>query len=226
MLNPGMLNSNFGAWNSFGQTGQSAGIGPALAAYGGNLGGQGFGSQPFGWQNQPGQSAQAMNAIEDVADDIAERIADDIVDQAATGASALFQSQAPYAANQSVGGLNVKRWMNGTRVTDSLRDQIKLQTQQICRQVVGQLLNVIQSQWSNFGQHHLGGQGQFAGLTAPALAAYGAQPFGQPGFGQQNVAQLAPVVAGILGLLQSHGQGYGQGYAQTPFAQAPYGRVM
>jgi len=224
MLNPGMLGSNPGIWNQFGnpfgQSGLSGGIGPMLAAYGGNFAGQGFSTQPFGWQNQLAQSPQAINAIEDVADDIAERIADDIVDQATTGASALFQTQLPQLASQSVGGLNVKRWLNGTRVTDSMRDQIKLQVQQICRQMVSQLLNVIQSQWSSFGQQHLGGQGQFTGLGSPALAAYGAPSFGQPGFGQQNVAQLAPVVASILGLLQAHGQGH----TQSPFASAPYGR--
>jgi hypothetical protein len=240
MFNAGLLNSNPVASGSFGQFGQPAGVGPMMAAYGGigqGLAGSGFGPSQFGWQNQPGQSVQAVNAIEDVADDIAERIADDIVDQAATGASALFQTQVPYAASQSVGGLNVKRWMNSTRVTDNLRDQIKLHTQQLCRQVVTQLLNVIQSQWTTNGQHTpgvglaahgLGAHGLGAhGLGAPGLAAYGAQPFGQQAFGQQtfgqqNIAQLAPVVAGILGMLQSQGQGQ----AQSPFAPGPYGRVM
>lgn len=224
MLNPGQLNptqSGFGGWGSWGQGG-IGGINPMLAAYGNA--GQGFGGQPFGQPfgqqfGLPGFAMQGQGAIEDIADDIADRVASEIADQAATGAAALFQAQVPQAGGASLGGLNVKRWLNTTRVTDQLHDTIKQNTHQICRQVVGHLLNVLQAQWGG-GQlgHQHGGLG-FGGLGAQGLAAFGGgfgggQPFGQPGFGQQNVAQLAPVVAAILGVLQSHGQGLGQYNAQ------------
>ena len=234
MLNPGQLNANHGIHGTWGHWGQPAGlgIGPVLSAYGNNGQGfgQGFGQQSYGLQNFAGFNAptQGTSAIDDIADDIAERVASEIADQAATGAAALFQAQVPQAGGQSLGGLNVKRWLNAARITDTVHDPIKQSAHQLCRQVVGHLLNVLQAQWSGVGQHggHHGAQafgapGQFGGLAAPGLAAYGTgQPFGQP-FGQQgqNVAQLAPVVAAILGMLQSQGQGLGQG----PFGQAQYG---
>jgi hypothetical protein len=223
MLNPGQLNSTQGGWGAWGQGG-IGGLNPMLAAYGGA--GQGFGGQQLGLQ---GYGFQGQGAIEDIADDIADRVASEIADQAATGAAALFQAQVPQAGGQSLGGLNVKRWLNTARVTDQLHDTIKQNTHQICRQVVGHLLNVLQAQWGGGGQlglHQQGGLG-FGGLGAQGLAAFGGgfgagQPFGQPGFGgqqgfgqqfgQQNVAQLAPVVAAILGVLQSHGQGLGHGH--------------
>jgi len=222
-LNPGLLNpyqgmnpyagyaGGFG--QQFGQPG-GIGLGPVPAAYG-NVA-QGNGGN-FGL-NLP---VQGLSQIEDIADDIAERVADEIADQAASGAAALYQAQVPQAAGQSVGGLNVKRWLNATRITDTLRDQVKQSAQQLARHAVGQLLNTIQSQWPAAGQfQHQFGQPQFAahpfgalgGLQTQGVAAYGAgnQGLGNQGLGQQNVAQLAPVVAAILSILQQS-QGMGQG---------------
>jgi hypothetical protein len=240
MLNPGQLAANHGIHGSWGNWGHpaGAGFGPVSLAYGN--GGQGFGAQgfgaqgfgaqpygqPYGLQNLAGfhATAHGANAIDDIADDIAERVASEIADQAATGAAALFQAQIPQAGGQSLGGLNVKRWLNAARVTDTVHDAIKQNAHQLCRQAVGHLLNVLQAQWSGAGQSigQPGGQpfgvpGQFGGVAAPGLAAYGGgQPFGlQP----QNIAQLAPVVTAILGMLQSQGQGLGHG----AFGQAQHG---
>jgi hypothetical protein len=225
MLNPGQLNQTqggFGGWGNWAQggLGGGAGFGPMLSAYG--TIGQGLGGQPVGLQ---GYGIQGQGAIEDIADDIADRVASEIADQAATGAAALFQAQVPQAGGASLGGLNVKRWLNATRVTDQLHDTIKQNTHQICRQVVGHLLSVLQAQWAGGGQQpgmHQHGALGFGGLGAQGLAAFGGQPFGQafgqPGLGQHNhnIAQLAPVVAAILGVLQSHGQGLGVGQYGAP----------
>jgi hypothetical protein len=248
MLNPGQLTANQGGnWGQWGQPavgglGGFGPFGPALAAYGayGNPG-QAFGQAGFqgGYGQAPGLhahglGAQAMHAgaIDDIADDIAERVAAEIADQAATGAAALFQAQMPQAGGQSLGGLNAKRWLNAARITDTVHDPIKQSALQLCRQVVGHLLGALQTQWSGGGQHAgaVGAPG-FAnaafggGLAAPGLAAYGV---GQGlGLGQQTqVAQLAPVVAAILGMLQT--QGIGQGLAQGPFGhhQAHHGRLI
>jgi hypothetical protein len=249
MLNPGQLNSHQGGHGLSGNWSQAgAGFGPNLAAYGNagqNFGAQNFGAQPNALQgygfNGAAQGAnlginQGTTAIDDIADDIADRIASEIADQAATGAAALFQAQVPQAGGQSLGGLNVKRWLNAARVTDTLHDTIKQHAQQLCRQVIGHLLTVLQAQWSGAGQH--GGQqfgAQQFGAQQFGGQQFGAQQFGAPGqlgglaaaygggqpFGQQNVAQLAPVVAAILGMLQSQGQG--QGFGQGAFGQAQYG---
>jgi hypothetical protein len=227
MLNPGQINptqgafGGFGSWANPGQPG--IGFGPAMAAYG--TAGQAFGAPGYG-QPYMGFGATGASAIDDIAGDIAERVASEITDQAATGAAALFHGQVPQAAGQPLGGLNVKRWLNATRVTDAAHESVKQGAHQLCRQAVGQLLGVLQSQWAGGGQQQFGqqqfGQQQFGqpfgtlGAGAPALAAaYGA---GQP-FGQANVAQLAPVVAAILGALQSHGPGLGQ----APFGQPQVG---
>jgi len=224
-----------GFYGASAQGGQSAGLGGSVLSAYGNSGqnfGQGYGPQQYGsqqhnpqqyGQQQFGQQgyaglnvpAHALNTIEDIADDIAERVADEIADQAATGASALYQSQDPHSAGQSVGGLNIKRWLNAARITDGVRESVKQNAHQLARQAVAHLLNVIQAQWPSAGQHGQQGQqfgqqfGQLGGLHAPGLAAYGAggpQQYGQ----QQNIAQLAPVVAAILGILQTQGQGLGQ----------------
>src|SRR5258705_4955907 len=172
MLNPGQLNANHGIHGTWGHWGQPAGlgVGPVLSAYGNNGQGfgQGFGQQSYGLQNFAGFNAptQGTSAIDDIADDIAERVASEIADQAATGAAALFQAQVPQAGGQSLGGLNVKRWLNAARITDTVHDPIKQSAHQLCRQVVGHLLNVLQAQWSGVGQH--GGH-------------HGAQAFGAPG---------------------------------------------
>jgi hypothetical protein len=232
MLNPGQLNPNqagFGGWGTGNQGGLGFGA-PMLSAFGNA--GLGFGGQQLGQHLGMagyGMQGQGQGAIEDIADDIADRVASEIADQAATGAAALFQAQVPQAGGASLGGLNVKRWLNAARVTDSVHDTIKQNTHQICRQVVGHLLNILQAQWAGggqqFGQHQQGNLG-FGGLGAQGMAAFGGQQFGgqqfgqpnlgqygfgqqNPGLGQQNIAQLAPVVAAILGVLQSQGQGLG-----------------
>jgi hypothetical protein len=166
MLNPGQLNSNqggHGLWGNWSQAGASFGpsFAPSLAAYGNagqNFGAQNFGAQPnalqgYGFNGAAQGTNQGTTAIEDIADDIADRIASEIADQAATGAAALFQAQVPQAGGQSLGGLNAKRWLNAARVTDTLHDTIKQHAQQLCRQVIGHLLNVLQAQWSGAGQH-------------------------------------------------------------------------
>lgn len=212
MLNPGQVNPIQGNWGNsgnfaFGNLG--GGFGQPQAAYGSSS--QMLGSQ-FGFNN----TAQAGNPIDDVADDIAERISTEITDQAATAASALFQSQGQLQS-QPFSGLNAKRWLNATRTTDAVQETVKQSVHQICRQVVVQLLNQLHSQTSGAWQQ-LGGYGQIGGfgqigqqLGQPGLAAFGgnAALYGQPF--QQNVAQLAPVVASILSTLQAHGQGYGSG---------------
>jgi len=211
-LNPGLLNPTYGyqgAGNGLNSP-IGFGIGPGMAAFG-NTGlgfGQGIGSQQFGQFAQQAYGNGGGGPIDDIADDIAERIADEIADQAATGAAALFHSQMPQATGHSVGGLNVKRWLNGTRVTDAVRESVKQSAHQLSRHAVAHLLNVIQTQWPGATTPQFG---QFGGLQAPGLAAYGGgQGIGQ-GVGPANVAQLAPVVASILGILQAHGQNAGQG---------------
>jgi len=207
MLNPGQVNPIQGHWGNVGNFGfgnaVGGGFGQPLAAYG-------SGPYPLGAQLGFNPSAAMGNPIDDVADDIAERISNEIVDQAATAASALFQTQAQQAT-QPISTLNAKRWLNATRTTDAVQESVKQSVHQLCRQVVAQLLNQLQTQLSG-GWQQLGGFGQHAGfgqLGQAGLAAYGGNGalYGQPF--QQNIAQLAPVVASILNTLQSHGQGYG-----------------
>jgi hypothetical protein len=220
MLNPAQLGQNPfanpggpGSWGtqwtqpgSFGATG----VAPLLAAYGGN---------PYGFGSP--MATLGAGPVDDIADDIAERVANEIADQAASGAAALFQAQIPQQPGQhSPGGLNAKRWLNASRVTDSVHESVKQNTLQVCRQAVGHLLGVLQQQlqqqqWTHAGPQPYGLGFGHGGIGAPGLAAYGqTQPFGQ-----QNVAQLAPVVAAILGMLQAQGQGIGQ----TPYGQPQFG---
>jgi hypothetical protein len=189
-----------------------------LAAFGGAglgqmqpqapLGGQQFGQQ-FGQQAGFAQ-AQIGGPIEDIADDIAERVSNEIADQAATAAATMYLQQFPGGNVQPLSSLNIKRWLHQARVTDAVRDTVKQGAHQLCRQAIGQVHNLLQSQQQQQPIAALGqqpsGQWGFGQQMQPGLAAYGGaqQPFQQ----QQTAAQLAPVVASILSSMAAQSQPY------------------
>jgi hypothetical protein len=188
-------------------TPQAAFGGPALGAFGQSQPMAPAGIPQFG---QPGGLAQFGGPIEDVADDIAERVSNEIADQAATAAATMYLQQIPGGQTQPLSSLNIKRWLHQARVTDAVRDTVKQGAHQLCRQAIGQVHNLLQSQQQQQPIAALGqqpsGQWGFGQQMQPGLAAYGGaqQPFQQ----QQTAAQLAPVVASILSSMAAQSQPY------------------